>query len=81
MLRVFLARGVNELTALRDGAFTEATGSGGTLIRSTVNGSSFEFSVGSMLSKTEIIQFAQLALDHKSAGFSAPLGRTTARFA
>jgi len=80
MLQVFLSRGVNELTAMRDGAFKDATEGGGTVIRSTVNGSSFEFAPGSMLTRGEIVQFAQLALNHKAKGLTAPMGSTTATF-
>jgi hypothetical protein len=80
MLQVFLTRGVNELTALRDAQFTQTISGNGTLIRSAVNGSSFEFAVGSALTSSEIVQFAQIALNHKAAGITSPVRRTTARF-
>jgi len=69
-----------ELTKLVDSSFTSISQGSGTLIKSTVNGSSFEFAVPSMLSPMEIAGFALQALDHKQNGITAPITRTSARF-
>ena len=81
VLEVFMELGENELRELRNGAFSEATTGSGTIVQSSVNGSSFTFSAPSFLSKMEIIQFAQLALKYKTLGITSPLSRTTASFA
>lgn len=79
-----MTRDVAELRALRDGAFNLAANINGqgTLVSSSVNGSSFSFSLpnAATLSPLNVMMLAQLALDHKAAGFCRPTTRTTVRF-
>jgi len=79
-----MTRDVAELRALRDGAFTLAanTTGQGTLVSSSVNGSSFSFSLPNLatLSPLALMTLAQLALDHKAVGFCRPVTKTTVRF-
>ena len=80
IVAIFMEKSTNQLIALRDQAFTASTTGQGVLVRSQVNGSSFEFAVPSVLTPLEIAEYAQLALDHKAAGITRPASRTTARF-
>lgn len=84
IIEAMLLRDIAELRAIRDGAFTVAanTTGQGSLIASTVNGSSFQFSVPghSTLSPMQVLSAVQLAIDHKMAGFCRPATKTTVRF-
>ena len=80
ILKVFLSRSTEELYELRDGRFDLSVGGQGVLIGSTVNGSSFTFGIGTILSALDIQMYAQTAIEHKERGFCAPVTRTTARF-
>lgn len=80
ILKVFLSRSTEELYELRDGRFDLSIGGQGTLIGSTVNGSSFTFGIGTTLSALDIQMYAQTAIEHKERGFCTPVTRTTARF-
>jgi hypothetical protein len=77
-LRLFMTLGVNELTTLRDSAFADMKKGVGSLVRSSVNGSSFEFAQA--MSPQEIAQFAQLAIEYKAAGLTRGVTRTVAAF-
>lgn len=80
LLSVFLQLDVAALRALRDSQFDIVQSGSGVLISSSVNGSSFSFSVPSSLSPMQILTFAQLALDYKARGICAPVTRTQAIF-
>lgn len=80
ILKVFLSRSTEELYELRDGRFELTIGGQGSLIGSTVNGSSFTFGIGTSLSALDVQTFAQTAIEYKEAGICAPVTRTTARF-
>lgn len=79
VLQLFIQRDVLELRALRDTQFESAMALGGTLVKSTVNGSSFEIQLDSALSPIEIANLAQLALDYKMKGICRPMQRTIMR--
>lgn len=80
LLSVFLQLDVAALRALRDSQFDIVQSGSGVLISSSVNGSSFSFSVPSSLNPMQILTFAQLALDYKARGICAPVTRTQAIF-
>jgi hypothetical protein len=80
ILKVFISRSIEELYELRDGRFELTIGGQGSLIGSTVNGSSFTFGIGTSLSALDVQTFAQTAIEYKEAGICAPVTRTTARF-
>ena len=80
ILKVFISRSIEELYELRDGRFDLSVGGQGSLIGSTVNGSSFTFGIGTSLSALDVQTFAQTAIEYKEAGICAPVTRTTARF-
>jgi predicted Zn-dependent protease len=80
ILSIFLSRSTEELYVLRDGKFEMITQGQGMMISSAVNGSQFSFYALSMLSPLEVAQMAQLAIDHKEAGWCRPTTRTTVRF-
>lgn len=80
VLNVFLQQDVASLRALRDSAFDAVSSGDGTLVSSSVNGSSFTFSIPSMLSKVQVLAMAQMALDYKARGICRPVTRTQALF-
>ena len=80
ILSVFLQLDVAALRALRDSQFDVVQSGAGVLVSSSVNGSSFNFSVPSSLNPMQILTFAQLALDYKARGLCAPITRTQAIF-
>jgi hypothetical protein len=80
ILSIFLSRSTEELYSLRDGKFDMVAAGQGMMINSSVNGSAFAFYAASMLSPLEVAQMAQLAIDHKEAGWCRPTTRTTVRF-
>jgi hypothetical protein len=80
ILSLFLSRSTDELYALRDGKFDMIAQGQGMMISSSVNGSQFAFYAQTMLSPLEVAQMAQLAIDHKEAGWCRPTTRTTVRF-
>lgn len=80
ILKVFISRSIEELYELRDGRFELTIGGQGSLIGSTVNGSSFTFGIGTSLSALDVQTFAQTAIEYKEAGICAPITRTTVRF-
>lgn len=84
LLNAFLSRDVAELRSIRDNAFTMSanTNGQGTLIASTVNGSSFTFSAPGLATLTpiQIMSLAQQALDMKAACLTRPVTRTRAWF-
>jgi hypothetical protein len=84
MVEAMMTRDLAELTVLRDGAFDLAaskTGQG-TLVSSSINGSSFSFSLpgAATLTPLQVVMLAQTAIDHKRAGFCRPTTKTTVRF-
>jgi hypothetical protein len=79
-LSIFLSRSNEELYALRDGKYQAIAQGQGMMISSAVNGSQFSFYAQSMMSPLEVAQMAQLALDHREAGWCRPTTRTTVRF-
>lgn len=80
ILSIFLSRSTEELYSIRDGKFDLVVQGQGMMISSAVNGSQFSFYAASMLSPLEVAQMAQLAIDHKEAGWCRPTTRTTVRF-
>jgi hypothetical protein len=80
ILSLFLSRSTEELYTLRDGKFDMVTQGQGMMISSSVNGSQFAFYAQTMLSPLEVAQMAQLAIDHREAGWCRPTTRTTVRF-
>lgn len=80
ILSIFLSRSTEELYNLRDGKFDMIAQGQGMMISSSVNGSQFSFFAQTMLSPLEVAQMAQLAIDHKEAGWCRPTTRTTVRF-
>jgi len=80
ILSVFLQLDVAALRALRDSQFDLVQAGSGVLVSSSVNGSSFQFSVPSNLNPMQILTFAQLALDYKARGLCSPVTRTQAIF-
>lgn len=80
ILSVFLQLDVAALRALRDSQFDVVQSGTGVLVSSSVNGSSFNFSVPSSLNPMQILTFAQLALDYKARGLCSPVTRTQALF-
>jgi hypothetical protein len=80
ILSIFLSRSTEELYEIRNGKFEAIQQGTGMLISSSVNGSQFSFYAQGMLSPLEVAQFAQLAIDHKEAGWCRPTTRTTVRF-
>jgi hypothetical protein len=80
ILNVFLQQDVALLRNLRDSTFDAVSAGEGTLISSTVNGSSFSFSAPGMLSKLQILAMAQLALDYRAKNICRPVTRTQAMF-
>jgi hypothetical protein len=80
LLSVFMQLDVAALRALRDSQFDLVQAGSGVLVSSSVNGSSFSFSVPSNLNPMQILTFAQLALDYKARGLCAPVTRTQAIF-
>lgn len=80
ILSVFLQQDVAALRALRDNQFDIVQAGSGVLVSSSVNGSSFSFSVPSSLTPMQILTFAQLALDYKARGLCSPVTRTQAIF-
>lgn len=80
ILKVFLSRSLDELYEMRDGRFDLSITGQGVLIGSTVNGSSFNFGIGTALSALDVQMYAQTAIEYKEAGICAPVTRTTARF-
>lgn len=81
ILRAFLALDVGRLREIRDGAFDSVSSLEGTLMSSTVNGSSFTLEYDlTNLTHNEILTLAQMALDAKARGFNRPITRTIALF-
>ena len=84
LLNAFMSRDVAELRSIRDNAFTlSANANGqGTLIASTVNGSSFTFSAPGLATLTpiQVMSLAQQALDLKANCLTRPVTRTRAWF-
>jgi hypothetical protein len=80
VLNVFLAQDIALLRNLRDSAFDAVSANEGTLISSTVNGSSFSFSVPSSLSKMQVMAMAQMALDYRARNICRAVTRTQAMF-
>jgi hypothetical protein len=80
ILNLFLQQDIALLRSLRDEAFDAVSGGEGTLVSSSVNGSSFTFSVPSSLSKMQVMTFAQMALDHRARNICRPVTRTQALF-
>ena len=84
IVEALLTRDIAELRQIREGAFTIAVppNGSGTLVSSTVNGAAFTFSLPgtSTLSPLQVVALCQLAIDHKLAGFSRPVTKTTVRF-
>ena len=84
IIEALMTRDIAELRQIREGAFTLAvpTNGAGTLVSSTVNGAAFTFSLPgtATLSPLQVVALAQLALDHKLAGFCRPATKTTVRF-
>jgi hypothetical protein len=72
---------VGRLREIRDGAFDSVSSLDGTIISSSVNGSSFTLDFDlTNLTHTEICTLAQMALDAKARGFRRPITRTVALF-
>lgn len=80
LLQIFLEMDEGALVAMRNGQFESTVTGAGTLIRTTVNGSSFEYHPPSTMNATQVATFAQLALNYKAARVRRPITRTTARF-
>jgi hypothetical protein len=80
ILNLFLQQDIALLRSLRDAAFDAVSGGEGTLVSSSVNGSSFTFSVPSSLSKMQVMTFAQMALDHRARNICRAVTRTQAMF-
>ncbi len=81
ILRAFLNLDVGRLREIRDGAFDSVSSLDGTLISSTVNGSSFTLEYDlTNLTHNEILMLAQQALDMKARGFTRPITRTIGLF-
>lgn len=80
VLNVFLAQDIALLRNLRDSAFDAVSANEGTLVSSTVNGSSFSFSVPSSLSKLQVMAIAQMALDYRARNICRAVTRTQAMF-
>lgn len=80
ILNVFIRLDVVQLREIQKSNFDlTVTGQGG-LIKSTVNGNTFEFHAPDLMSSQEIMIYADLALSHKMKGICRPITRTTARF-
>lgn len=81
LLRIFMSLDVGRLRSIRDGAFDATISLEGTIISSSVNGSSFSLDfAGTKLTPVEIVTLAQMALDAKARGFNRPITRTIALF-
>lgn len=80
LLQVFIEMDEAALVAMRDGQFESTITGTGTLIRASVNGSSFEYHPPSTMTSSQVTTFAQLALNYKRARVSRPITRTTVRF-
>lgn len=80
LLNVFLAQDIALLRNLRDSAFDAVSAGEGTLVSSTVNGSSFSFSVPSSMSKMQVMTMAQMALDYRARNICRAVTRTQALF-
>mgnify|MGYP006301388905 CR=1 FL=1 len=81
LLRIFMALDVGRLRSIRDGAFDMVASTDGTIISSSVNGSSFTLEYDlTTLAPVEIVTLAQMALDAKARGFQRPITRTVALF-
>ncbi len=80
ILNVFLAQDIALVRNLRDNAFDAVSSSEGMLVSSTVNGSSFSFSVPSSLSKMQVMAMAQMALDYRARNICRAVTRTQALF-
>ena len=80
ILNVFLAQDIALLRNLRDSAFDAVSAGEGTLVSSTVNGSSFSFSVPSSMSKMQVMATAQMALDYRARNICRAVTRTQALF-
>jgi hypothetical protein len=80
ILNTFIRLDVVQLREIQKNNFNlTITGQGG-LIKSTVNGNTFEFHAPDLMSSQEIVIYAELALNHKMKGICRPITRTTARF-
>jgi hypothetical protein len=81
LLRIFMALDVGRLREIQSGAFTTVSSLDGTIIQSSVNGSSFQVEYDmTNLSPIEIVTLAQMALDAKVRGFCRPITRSVALF-
>lgn len=80
LLQVFIEMDEAALIAMRDGQFDSTITGLGTLIRATVNGSSFEYHPPSTMTSSQVVAFAQLALNYKRSRVRKPITRTTVRF-
>jgi len=81
ILRAFMTLDVGRLRQIRDGAFDSVSSLEGTLVSSSVNGSSFTLDFDlTNLTHNEILAMAQQALDLKARGFQRPITRTIALF-
>jgi len=81
LLRIFMALDVGRLREIQSGAFTTVSSLEGTLIQSSVNGSSFQVEYDlTSLNPIEIATLAQMALDAKARGFRRPITRSVALF-
>jgi hypothetical protein len=80
LLQVFLMRDVAELRAIVSQKFDLVAAGKSSLISSSIDGASFQFNVNGTLSPLDVMMLAQMALNYKAAGISAPVRRTQAFF-
>jgi len=80
LLPVFIARDMAELRALRDAQFEIVAAGDGSLVSSSVNGTTFNFRTDSMLTPAQLMTLCQMAIDHKIRGLTTPVRRAVAFF-
>lgn len=80
LLQVFVTRDVAELRAIISQKFDVVSSGKSSLVSSSIDGASFQFNVGGTLSPLDVMMLAQMALNYKAAGISAPVRRTQAYF-
>jgi hypothetical protein len=80
LLQVFLTRDVAELRAIVAQKFDLVSAGKSSLVSSSIDGAAFQFNVGGTLSPLDVMMLAQMALNYKAAGISAPVRRTQAYF-
>ena len=80
LLQVFLTRDVAELRAIVSQKFDLVAAGKSSLVSSSIDGAAFQFNVGGTLSPLDVMMLAQMALNYKAAGISAPVRRTQAYF-